>query len=72
MPRDLNSQFRNQLEWLSLQWTCEAVSSGIRQLEREIDPLPPSSVRVENEWSFSSSLVYFFIKLCLNTGTVSS
>lgn len=35
------------------------MSSGIHQLERKIDPLPPPSVWVWNEWIYTSAFIYF-------------
>jgi len=50
-----------------------ALSPGVKQLEPEAEHSPPSSAKIKNEWSYTSTppyvfMVWWFIKqrICLN------
>jgi hypothetical protein len=44
-----NSQLRHQLEWV-----MGYLSFGLKEPSHEADSTPPSSPRIENEWSYIS------------------
>jgi hypothetical protein len=48
-----------------IQWVPGALSRGVKQLGREADHSPPSSVEVKNAWSYTSTHQYVFMAWCL-------
>jgi hypothetical protein len=48
-----------------VQWVPGALFPGIKQPRREINQSPPSSAKVKNAWSCTSTLPYFFMTRCL-------
>jgi hypothetical protein len=48
-----------------IQWVPESLSSEVKQLGREADHLPPSSVEIENAWRCTYTLSYVFMTWCL-------
>jgi hypothetical protein len=49
----------------SYQTGTEALSSGIKQPDREADHLASSSAEIMNAWSFTYTPPYFFMAWCL-------
>jgi hypothetical protein len=50
-----------------IQWVPGALSLGVKRLRGEADCLPPSSTKVKNVWSYTStpqytSMVWFLVK----------
>jgi hypothetical protein len=44
-----------------IQWVPGALSPGVKRPEREAGNSPPSSAKVKNEWSYTSTPQYIFI-----------
>jgi hypothetical protein len=48
-----------------IQWARGALSLGLKRPGREADHLPPSSAKVKNAWSYTSTPQYIFMAWCL-------
>jgi hypothetical protein len=48
-----------------IQWILGSLFLGVKRPGREADHSPPSSAKVKNVWSYTSTLQYVFIALCL-------
>jgi hypothetical protein len=48
-----------------IQWIPGALSLGVKQLGHEADHSPPSSAKVNNSWSYTSTPQYIFVAWCL-------
>jgi hypothetical protein len=48
-----------------IQWVPGALSLGVKRLDREADHSPPSSAKVKNAWSYTSTPPYVFLVWCL-------
>jgi hypothetical protein len=48
-----------------IQWVPGALSLGVKRLGHEADHSPPSSAKVKNVWSYTSTPQYFFMAWCL-------
>jgi hypothetical protein len=49
----------------SIQWVPGAVSLGLKRPSHEADHSPPSSAKVKNAWSYTSTPEYVFMAWCL-------
>jgi hypothetical protein len=47
-----------------IQWVPGALSLGVKRPGREADHSPPSSAKVKNEWSYTSTPQYALMALC--------
>jgi hypothetical protein len=56
-------------EWLwgqpPIQWVTGVPSLGVKRPGREADHSPPSSAKVKNAWSYTSTPQYAFMAWCL-------
>jgi hypothetical protein len=48
-----------------IQWVLEALSLGVKRPRREANHSPPSSAKVKNAWSYTSTSQYVFMAWCL-------
>jgi hypothetical protein len=48
-----------------IQWVPGALSLGVKRSGREADHSPPSSAKVKNAWSYTSTPQYIFMAWCL-------
>jgi hypothetical protein len=44
-----------------IQWVSEALTSGVKQLGREVDHSPPYTAEVKTAWSYTSTPPYIFM-----------
>jgi hypothetical protein len=48
-----------------IQWIRAALSLGVKRPGHEVDHSPPSSAKVKNAWSYTSTPQYVFMAWCL-------
>jgi hypothetical protein len=49
----------------SMEWISDTITPGLKQPRCEADHSPPSSAQFYNEWSYTSTLPFFFLAWCL-------